>query len=398
MRVWSVNETKPDIELHGHCRPRYAAVKDAFAENFRLAGEIGAAVAIYEDGEPVVDLWAGSVDSRHSAPWAADTLVNIFSTTKGLASALALRLVAEGRLSLDRPVADYWPGFAGHGKEGILVKWLLSHRAGLPAVRERLPDPALYDWNQMVSALESQAPWWEPGTRHGYHPMTFGWLIGEVLRQVSGKTVGQLLQETFSRPLGLDLHIGVPEAEHGRIARISQPAPDPTNTELLGFMQRVMSDPQGVTALAFSNPMSIATGTNTREWRSAEIPAANGHGTARAVARFYAALACGGTLDGVEVLPTDVLRYCWDEQSCGEDAVLGIGTRFSHGWMLSQNRLNAAFGPGKRSFGHPGAGGSVGFADPDRRIGFAYVMNRMGGYMILDPRATRLIDALYRSL
>lgn len=393
-----MTDVKPPIELQGWCNPRLSAVQDAFLENFRQSGEIGAALSIYEDGEPVVDLWAGSVDSRHSAPWAEDTLVNVFSTTKGLVSALALRLVAEGRLSLDRPVADYWPGFAVNGKDRIPVKWLLSHRAGLPAVRERLPDPALYDWDRMVSALESEKPWWEPGSCHGYHPMTFGWLVGEVLRRASGKTVGQLLKDVFCTPLGLDLHIGVPESEQGRIARISQPAPDPSNTEMLGFMQRVMSNPQGVTALAFANPMSIATGTNTREWRSAEIPAANGHGTARAVARLYAALACGGTLDGVEVLPRDVLRCCWEEQSCGEDAVLGIGTRFSHGWMLSQDRPNAAFGPGKRSFGHPGAGGSVGFADPDRRIGFAYVMNRMGGYMILDPRATRLIDALYRSL
>lgn len=384
-----------DIEIHGWCAPKFAPVKDAFLANFREANELGAAVSVYVGGEPVVDIWAGSVDSKFSAPWQENTLANVFSTTKGIVSALALRLVAEGKLSLERPVADYWPEFARQGKGGIPVKWLLSHRAGLPAIREILPDPAIYDWDLMVEKLAAEAPWWEPGTQHGYHPITFGWLIGEVIRRAGGASVGRLVHEAFANPLGLDLHIGVPQAEQHRIARISRPAPDPTNLEAAGFMQKMMADPAGITARAFANPMSIATGSNTVEWRSAEIPAANGHATARAVARFYAALACGGTLDRVEILPRDILKYCWDEQSSGTDAVLGIGTRFSYGWMLSQNRLHAAFGPGRRSFGHPGAGGSVGMADPDREIAIGYVMNRMGAGILLDPRATRLIDAVY---
>lgn len=387
-----------NTEIHGWCAPRYAPLKDAFRANFRDAGELGAALAIYVGGEPVVDLWAGRVDSRDGGAWAENTLVNLFSTTKGFVAALALRLVAEGKLSLERPVADYWPEFAQQGKGDIPVKWLLTHRSGLPAIRELLPDAALYDWDQMTAALAAEKPWWQPGTRHGYHPLTYGWLVGEVLRRADGRGVGRLLQECFATPLGLDLHIGVPATEHHRIARISRPAPDPTNVEAMGFMQKVMADPTGITARAFANPMSIATGTNTSEWRSAEIPAANGHGTARSVARLYAALACGGTLDGVEVLPKDVLKYCSEEQSAGEDAVLGIGTRFSYGWMLSQNRPHTAFGPGRRSFGHPGAGGSVGFADPDRGIGFGYALNRMGAHMLLDPRATRLIDTLYATL
>jgi len=319
----------------------------------------------------------------------------VFSTTKGIVSALALRLVAEGRLSLEKPVADYWPEFAQNGKAKIPVKWLLSHRAGVPAIREMLPDAALYDWETMTGALAAEKPWWEPGTQHGYHPVTFGWLIGEVIRRASGMRVGEFLQQAFAQPLGLDMHIGVPVAEQARIARISRPAPDPSNLEAMSFMQKVMMDPTGITSRAFANPMSIATGTNTPAWRSAEIPAANGHATARSIARFYAALACGGTLDGIEVLPKDILKYCLDEQSAGDDAVLGIGTRFSYGWMLSQNRPNAAFGPGKRSFGHPGAGGSFGMADMDKRIAIAYVPNRMGAHILLDPRATRLIDAVY---
>lgn len=387
-----------NVTIEGHCAPRYAALKDALLANFRDANELGAALAVHVDGELVADLWAGSVDSRHSAPWRADTLVNLFSTTKGMVAAMALRLVAEGKLSLEKPVAAYWPEFAQAGKDRIPVQWLLTHRAGLPAVRETLPDAALYDWERMCSALAAEKPWWAPGTQHGYHPVTFGWLVGDVIRRASGMRVGEFWQQAFARPLGLDFFIGVPVAEQARIARVSKPAPDPNNAEAMGFMQKMLMDPLGITARAFANPMSIATGTNTPEWRGAEIPAANGHGTARAVSRFYAALANGGTLDGVEVLPRDILKYCREEQSSGVDAVLGIDTRFSCGWMLSQNRAHANFGPGKNSFGHPGAGGSVGFADPDRRIGFGYAMNRMGAHMLLDPRATRLIDALYSCL
>lgn len=383
------------VEIRGHCAPAWGRVKDAFHANFRDSNELGAALCVYEDGEPVVDIHAGSVDSREGGAWQQDTLVNVFSTTKGIVSALALRLVAEGKLSLERPVADYWPEFAQNGKEKIPVKWLLSHRAGVPAVRDMLPDAALYDWERMCAALAAEKPWWEPGTRHGYHPVTFGWLIGEVIRRASGMRVGEYLQHAFAQPLGLDMFIGVPAAQQSRIARISRPAPDPSNAEAMSFMQKVMMDPTGVTSRAFANPMSIATGTNTSEWRSAEIPAANGHATAHAVARFYAALACGGTLDGVDVLPKDILKYCEDEQSAGSDAVLGIDTRFSYGWMLSQNRANAAFGPGRRAFGHPGAGGSVGMADPQRRIAVGYVLNRMGAHMLLDPRATRVINAVY---
>lgn len=389
---------QPTIEVQGWCEPRFAPMKDALLQAFRTQGEIGAAVAVYRGGEPVVDLWAGHVDSRHSAPWAQDTLVNLFSTTKGIVALLAMRLVAEGKLSYEAPVAQYWPDFAVAGKGAIPVGWLLSHRAGLPAIRARLPDEALYDWDRMTTALAAEAPWWPPGTRHGYHPMTFGWLVGEVLRRASGRSVGRLLAEDVARPLGLDLHIGLAEAEHARVARMARPAPDPGNPEAMGFMQKMLADPGGMTALAFANPLSIATGSNTPEWRRAEIPAANAHGTARAVARLYGALAGGGTLDGVEVLPRDILRLAWQEQSCGDDAVLGVSTRFSLGWMLSQDRPGAAFGPGRRSFGHPGAGGSVGFADPDARLGFCYAMNRMGAHILVDPRATALIDACYRLL
>ena len=393
-----MTDPQKSVTVHGHCRGKFAAVQDAFVANFREANELGAALAVMIEGEPVLDIWAGSVDSRNPAPWAEDTLVNVFSTTKGLVSALVLRLVAEGRLSLERPVADYWPEFAQHGKEKIPVKWLLSHRAGLPAIRELQPDAALYDWAHMTAAMAAETPWWPPGSRHGYHPITFGWLIGEVIRRVTGMTVGAYLQQVFAGPLALDMYIGVPADQQHRIARISQAAPDPGNAAAMAFMQKIMGDPTGITARAFANPMSIATGTNTVAWRSAEIPAANGHATARAVARFYAVLASGGSVDGIEVLPADVLKYCWTEQSAGEDAVLGIGTRFSYGWMLSQNRPNTAFGPGQRSFGHPGAGGSVGMADPDRRLSIGYTMNRMGAHILLDPRATRLIDAVYACL
>jgi len=383
--------------VQGICDPRFARVREVFAESFENRLALGAAVAVTIDGKPVVDLWGGVANTDRTRPWQADTLVNVFSTTKGITAIVAHRLVDEGVLDLDAPVARYWPEFAQADKGTIAVRALLDHRAGLPAVRTVLPNEALFDWGAMTSALAAEAPWWEPDTQHGYHAVTYGWLVGEVVRRASGRTVGQYFREELAGPLELDAHIGLAPEHDARCADLrSGPRPDtPT------LFDRIMADPTSMTARAFANPLSMLMPSNfaSRRWRGAELPAVNGHATARAIARLYGALACGGTLDGVRVLTPESIERARTEHAHGVDAVLDVPTRFGLGFMLSQPAIrDASFGPNPGAFGHPGAGGSVGFADPAARIGFAYTVNRMGASILLDPRATALIDAVYASL
>lgn len=385
--------------LHGNCDPRFARVREVFAESFEHRLALGAAVAVTVDGRSVVDLWGGVANGDRTRPWEADTLVNVFSTTKGVTAIVAHRLVDEGLLDLDAPVARYWPEFAQADKGRIPVRALLDHRAGLPAVRAPLPNDALYDWGAMTSALAAEQPWWEPETRHGYHAVTYGWLVGEVIRRASGRTVGRYFREELARPLGLDAHIGLAPEHDARCAELrSGPRPEGPGPTLF---DRIMSDPTSMTARAFANPLSMLMPGSfaSRRWRAAELPAVNGHATARAIARLYGALASGGTLDGVRVLSPESIARASTERSHGVDAVLDVPTRFGLGFMLSQPALaDASFGPNPRAFGHPGAGGSVGFADPDARVGFAFTMNRMGASILLDPRASALIDAVYASI
>jgi len=386
-----------EVEIHGACAPRYAGVREAFEAQFRDAAtwgeEVGAAVALCVEGELVVDLWAGHADPARTRPWERDTLVNVYSTTKGWTALCAQRLVDEGRLDPDAPVASCWPEFAAAGKAEIPVRQLLGHRAGLPAVRELLPPDALYDWDAMCTALAAQEPWWRPGSKHGYHAVTFGWLVGEVVRRITGRSLGTFFRETFAEPLGLDLHVGLPDAEHARCADMGQPPLPAPGDEGEGALlaKAMLSDPQGITARAFMNPPSMAAGPNGAAWRWAEIPGANGHGTARDLARLYGTLA----LDDGRVLTHAGIERCRTEESAGPDAVLGVSTRIGQGFMLPQARREARYGPAEGAFGHPGAGGSVGFADPEGRVGFGYAMNRMGPRILLDDRPLALIDAAY---
>jgi len=388
-----------NLPVHGECQPRFDRVRDVFERAFAEGREVGAAVAVTVDGESVVDLWGGAADSERTRPWQRDTLVNVYSTTKGMTALCAHRLVEEGRLRLDEPVATYWPEFAAAGKDRLPVRWLLSHRSGLAAVRPLLPDDALYDWEAMTTALAAEAPWWYPGDGHGYHAVTFGWLVGEVVRRITGESLGTYFRRTFAEPLGLEFHIGLPDREHHRVAEMSaMPMPDP-DAGGIALANLIVSDPEGLSARAFINLPSIAAGPNGAAWRRAEIPGANGHGTARALARVYGALANGGSIDGVHVLAPESIARCHADQAHGPDRVLGVSTRFGLGFMLSQpGERGGTFGPSPRAFGHPGAGGSVGFADPDRHVGMGYVMNRMGPEILLDPRASGLIDAVYASL
>ena len=386
----------PTPNIHGAHDPRFDGVRDAFAATFAAPTEIGAALAVTVDGRPVVDLWGGSMDGARTKPWERDTLVTVFSTTKGLSAMCAHRLVDQGLLDLDAPVARYWPEFAAAGKERLLVRSLLDHRAGLPAIRAPLPPAAMFDWDMMTGALAAEAPWWVPDEQHGYHAVTFGWLIGEVVRRVSGKTIGAYFREEIAGPLGLDTHIGMDEANDARCADL-RPGPRPSGGEETLF-DRIIREPESMTAKAFINPMTMLMpgALASRAWRGAEVPAVNGHTTARSLARLYGALASGGALEGARVLSPESIARCHGERSSGMDAILGVSTRFSLGFMLSQP--GASFGPNATSFGHPGAGGSLGFADPVARVGFGYVMNRMGTEILVDPRALALIDAVYACL
>ncbi|HYW04505.1 MAG TPA: serine hydrolase domain-containing protein [Gammaproteobacteria bacterium] len=374
----------------GDCDSRFARVREVFRENFLRRGEHGGAVAVYVDGRRVVTLHGGHADAARRHPWCPDTLVNVFSVGKGIVATAALMLVGQGRLDLDSPAARRWPPFAAEGKGEVSLRQILAHRAGLPAIGPPLPDEALFDWERMCGALAAQAPWWEPDTRHGYHVNTFGFLVGELVRRASGQSVGEYVRERIAGPLGADFHIGVPEAQLGRIAEFlwpeqgSAPAQPPSP-----------SDPDTRARMLYStyfNPPGLSGHgvVNSGAWRRAEIPSANAHATADGVAAIYASLAGGGRLLG-----TDLLCEATREASVGMDAVLARETRFGLGFQLPQPGRD--FGPGRSSFGHFGAGGSLGFADPDAGVGFGYVMNRMGPRW-QSPAAQALIEAVYACL
>jgi CubicO group peptidase (beta-lactamase class C family) len=383
-------------QIQGQCDPRFTAVRQAFAENFEKRGDVGAAVCVYVNGKPVVDLWGGYANAARTRPWDYNTIASVASTTKGMVAICAHMLVERSLLDLDAPVARYWPEFAQAGKATIPVRWLLSHRAGLPAVRRDMPPQSLYDWHAFTGALAETTPWWEPGTRHGYHALTFGHLVGEVIRRISGKSVGQLFRAEVAGPLEADFFIGVPEAEDVRAAEIlSDPPPRPGDTTMWEVLLR---DPTSMAGRAFLNPPRTPEVVNTRAWRAAEIPAGNGHTTARALARIYGALACGGTLDSVHLLQPATIAAAIVEQSAGLDAILSFPTRFGLGFMLTLPER--PFGPNPRAFGHPGRGGSIGFADLDGGIGFGYVVNQYQTGTLRNPdlRWPTLVEAVYASL
>ncbi len=383
--------TQPVHSFHGTCHPRYESVREAFAEGFRTRGEIGAAVAIAVDGELVVDLWAGYADPGRRRPWQRDTIAHVYSVSKGITALCAHRLIERGTLELDAPVARYWPEFAQSGKGAIPVRWLLSHRAGLPALRAPLPAWTLYDWEAMCRALAAAEPCVPPG-QLVYHPVTFGWLAGELVRRCDGRSLGRFLREEIAEPLGADVHIGLGPAEQKRAADITALEPPP---ELVASFSGAPPGELPLVALAFVNP--IGNGNhNSPDHRRAEIPAINAHATAAGLARIYGALARGGELDGVRVLGADAIDRARSEQARAVDPLLAIPLRMGLGFWLSHAEAPGfAFGPNPGAFGHPGAGGSLGFADPDARVGFGYVTNRMGHSVAVDERPQALIDALY---
>ncbi|MGW1274412.1 serine hydrolase domain-containing protein [Streptomyces sp. NPDC002491] len=382
-------------QVHGHCDPRFAALRTAFEENFRERGELGAAVSVTLDGVTVADLWGGWADAARTRAWERDTLVNVWSTSKGPTALCAHILADRGLLDLDAPVAAYWPEFSAAGKERVLVRHLLSHRAGLAGLREPHSLDQLYDWELTTARLAAMEPWWEPGTRSGYHALTFGFLVGEVVRRVSGLLPGAFLEREVTGPLGVDFTIGLPEKESARAAELVHPQTGSSSEQAAVFSQLA---PAAIAALA--NPLAGATEANSAPWRAAEIPAANGHGTARAVAALYGILAGRGAYGGQRILSPEAAERVREGQGSCRDLVLGAG--FAHeteiGLGLWLSGPNGSYGPNPRAFGHDGFGGSCGLADPEAGVSLGYVMNRMGPHIADDPRKTALVDALYGAL
>jgi CubicO group peptidase (beta-lactamase class C family) len=377
------------VQIQGYFDLQFEAVRDAFAALFDNPQERGAALCVRIGGETVLDLWAGTADKDGQQAWHSDTILNLFSCTKTFAAVTALQLVGEGRLELDAPVARLWPEFAAAGKEKVTLRHLLSHRAGLPALHELLAPEALYDWQTMTAALAAERPWWTPGEAHGYAPITYGWLVGELLRRADGRGPGESIVARTARPLGLDFHVGLADSEFPRVAHISRAKGNLGDAAAQRLLKCMMTEPTSLSTRAFTNPPSIMTSTNKPEWRRMQQPAANGHGNARALAGFYA-----GLLDG-SLLEAELLNELTREHSVGEDKTLLTRTRLGLGCMLDQPQVpNATYGLGPKAFGHPGAGGSSGFADPEREVAFGFVTNSLGPYVLMDPRAQKLARVL----
>jgi CubicO group peptidase (beta-lactamase class C family) len=386
-----------DVRVHGRYASGFAAVRGALSEILTTGSEVGVALAVYIDGQAVVDLWGGHSDAARTRGWDGDTIVNLYSIGKAVTAVCALRLVEAGRLDLDAPVARYWPEFAQAGKAGLPVRYLLTHQAALPAIGRPLPSGSWSDWNAMTEALAAQAPWWEPGSGHGYHVNTQGFLIGEVVRRVTGHTLGRYLRESLAGPAGIDFFIGFGPELDGRCAEL---APRPATAEDEELRRQLDVDPQTLSGLplrrrnAYRNPPELSgTGiVNTRAWRAAEVPSTNGHGNARAIARLYSALAGDGQLDGVHVLSPQMIARASECAVDGDDLVLQRPTRFGLGFQLAM--AERPLGPSPRAFGHFGAGGSLGFADPEAHVAFGYAMNQgRGGWQHKHVR--HLIDLVY---
>jgi CubicO group peptidase (beta-lactamase class C family) len=380
------------IAVEGECGPRFAAVRDAFAASFASGREVGASFAATLEGELVVDLWGGHADAARTRPWARDTIVNVFSTTKAMTALCAHLLVDRAMLDLDAPVARVWPEFAAEGKAAVTPRHCLNHSAGLAAIRRPLPVEALYDWARMTGALAAEAPWWAPGSAAGYHALTFGYLVGEIVRRVSGTSLGALFRDEVARPLGADFHIGLGAADEGRVAEMIPP----TAAETSAAGPAAAVDPESMLGKVMGNPRVSPDLANTRAWRAAEIPAANGHGNARSVAQIMAVLACGGSLGRVRLVGEDTLARAIEEQSYARDLVLGFPIRWGVGFMRTSEHL--PLGPNPRTFGHGGWGGSLGVADLDARVSWAYVMNKMSPGTTGDFRAAGPLAAFYASL
>ena len=375
--------------IHGFCDPKFEAVEAAFAANFAQGAEVGASVAVTLDGQPMVDLWAGDAadgeGDQPKTPWQEDTIVNVYSTTKTMAGLVMLMLADRSLIDFDAPVATYWPEFAANGKEEVLVRHVMGHTSGLSGWEEPITAETLYDGTTAADLLAQQAPWWTPGDGSGYHAITLGSLQGEIVRRVTGRTLGQFFASEVAGPLEADFHIGFgPEHDH-RCGELIPP----------GSLADTGMPPDGVAIRTLGNPLLTAEEPRTRAWRAAEIPAAGGFGNARAVAKIHSALACGGSLNGVDLLSTEGVERVFDEQAHGIDRVLGTEIRFGMGYGLSSAMMPL---PNPRAFFWGGWGGSIAVIDMDARMSVSYVMNKMYPTLEGDLRGGALLLAAYGSL
>jgi CubicO group peptidase (beta-lactamase class C family) len=389
--------------VSGRCAPEFANVADAFIENFVKRDEVGASVCVNVGGETVVDLWGGRVSAdENAAPWGDDTISLVFSCTKAATALCAHVLIDRGELDLHAPVGRYWPEFATNGKEGATVAMMLSHSVGLPALREPVKEGGYYDWDYMVERLAAERPFWEPGTRNGYHMITFGWVVGELVRRVSGRSLGTFFREEIAEPLDLDFWIGLPDAHRPRVSPMIPWFPD-ANGPMMPFTQALISDPTSIQYLSLLNSGNHQA--DSPQAYAAEIGGGGGIANARALAGMYAPLANGGEHNGVRLLSADyIVRMREVSVATQVDATLLMPTRFGLGFMRSMDNRHRPTGEmetcllGGGAFGHAGAGGSIGFADPGEALAFGYLMNRMGAGILLNPRGQSLVDAAYRCL
>ena len=398
--------TLGDIRIQGQIDRAYAPVVDAFIDNFREREEVGASLCISVGHQVVVDLWGGFADAERTRQWTQDTIAVVFSCTKAATALCANILLERGQLELHAPVARYWPEFARNGKEHVTVAMMLNHTAGVPAFREPIKAGGYYDWDYMVQRLGDEEPFWEPGTRNGYHMMTFGWTVGELVRRASGKSLGTFFRDEVAAPLGLDFWIGLPEVHEPRVAGMVAWRPkrgEPASE----FTRALQSDWKSLQGLALLN--SGGHNAGSREAHAAELGGGGGITNARALEGMYRPLANRGRHAGGTFLqPATITRMSQVSVATPRDATLLIGTRFGLGFMKSMDNrhLQLDGGPqgidsallGEKAFGHVGAGGSIGFADPECELAFGYVMNRMGAGILLNPRGQALVDETYRML
>lgn len=392
----SLHAEVPTGVIEGEFDGEFAPVVDAFAANFRERGELGASLCVTFEGRPVIDVWGGSADPRER--WTSDTISIVHSCTKGATALCAHLLAHRGLLDIEAPVAEYWPEFGkSPGKEKVTVRMMLDHSVGVPVFRGSLEPGELYDWDRVIARLEAEAPFWEPGTRNGYHMINFGWTVGELVRRVSGRSLGRFFADEIAGPLGLDFWIGLPEEQEARVTRLESHRPQPRpGQRLSSFVETLLRDPTSIPALAMANVSTVDA--NSRAYHAAEIGGGGGITNARGLAGMYTPLALRDGL--VSAASVDRMRRI--SAATNLDATLHIATRFALGFMVSMDNRDKPDKDsailGEHAFGHVGAGGSIGFADPSLGLAAGYTMNRMGPGILLNERGQSIVDALYAAV
>ena len=371
-------------EVAGRCDERFAAVRDVFEHNLEQGVDLGASFAVYVDGEPVVDIWGGHVDAERTTPWLEDTIVNVWSTTKMMTAMCALVLSDAGELDFHSRVVRYWPEFGVAQKRDVEVRHLMGHTSGLAGWTAPMSVEDLYDWEKATSLLAAEEPWWTPGTASGYHALTQGYLVGEVVRRITGQRLGRFFAEQVADPLHADFSIGTPEQADSRVAQVVPPE----------RLARISEDDAPMASRTLLNPLLSAETSWSLPWRRAEVPAANGHGNARSVGAVLSVLACGGEARGVRLLSAAACERVLEEQSDGRDLVLGVPIRFGMGFGLAGGLVSG----GPRSCFWGGWGGSVAVVDLDTRTCAAFVMNKMGSGLLGDERGASLVKAAFAAV